>query len=74
VLAGVASGFVAATWGYRAVFVFCVLLASTASLVLFIFNYQRGTKIFFDPTLEPVVQGSAVATVVAVGSETETAP
>jgi SET family sugar efflux transporter-like MFS transporter len=73
VLAGVASGFVAATWGYRAVFVFCVLLASTASIVLFIFNYQRGAKIFSDPTLAPVVQGSAVTTVVAGGERSETA-
>lgn len=48
VMAGVASGFVAATWGYRAVFVFCVLLASTASAILFIFNYQRGAKMFRD--------------------------
>jgi SET family sugar efflux transporter-like MFS transporter len=50
------------------------LLASTASVVLFIFNYQRGAKIFFDPTLEPVVQGSAVTTVGAVGEQSETAP
>jgi MFS transporter, SET family, sugar efflux transporter len=48
VLAGVASGFVAATWGYRAVFVFCVLLASSASLILFAFNYQRGKGVFIE--------------------------
>ena len=46
VLAGVASGFVAATWGYRAVFVFCVMLASTASIVLFIL--ARATTLFFN--------------------------
>ena len=65
VLAGVASGFVAAAWGYRAVFVFCVLLASTASVVLFIFNYQRGAKIFSDPHPESLVQDNAVTAVAA---------
>jgi SET family sugar efflux transporter-like MFS transporter len=64
---------VAATWGYRAVFAFCVLLASTASIVLFIFNYQRGAKIFFDPALEPVVESNAVTRSSPLASETETA-
>jgi SET family sugar efflux transporter-like MFS transporter len=70
VLAGVASGFVAATWGYRAVFVFCVLLASTASIVLFIFNYQRGAKIFIDHAAQPEAQNTAVA----VAKRSATAP
>jgi MFS transporter, SET family, sugar efflux transporter len=46
VMAGVVSGFVAAAWGYRAVFAFCVLLASSASVILFVFNYQRGKPVF----------------------------
>jgi MFS transporter, SET family, sugar efflux transporter len=57
VMAGVASGFVAATWGYRAVFVFCAVLASTASAVLFAFNYERGVPVFSDV---PDTRGEAV--------------
>jgi len=71
VMAGVASGFVAATWGYRAVFVFCVLLASTASALLFAFNYQRGAKLFNNAPAEP---DKPETTVIVMTEQVETAP
>ena len=73
VMAGVASGFVAATWGYRAVFVFCVMLATTASVVLFIFNYQRGAKVFIDPPVEPAVLPVAPSTALEVADHAQSA-
>lgn len=73
VMAGVASGFVAATWGYRAVFVFCVMLATTASVVLFIFNYQRGVKVFIDPPVEPAVLPVAPGTALEVADHAQSA-
>jgi SET family sugar efflux transporter-like MFS transporter len=39
-------------------------------VVLFIFNYQRGAKMFVDPATEPGFPGSAVVVI----DVTETAP